>query len=59
VPYREFVSRNRQFLVLGTAGFPEDWLLPKLQEDGAQIRLLQNVKTGYRDHELYEVTLRP
>jgi len=59
VPYREFVSRNRQFLVLGTAGFPEDWLLPKLQEDGAQIRLLQDVKTGYRDRELYEVTLRP
>jgi hypothetical protein len=56
--YRDFASRNRQFLVLGTKGFPEDWLLLKLEEDGAEIRLLQDVKTGYRDRELYEVTLR-
>jgi hypothetical protein len=58
-PYRDFTGRNRQFLVLATKGFPEDWLLPKLAEDGAQIRLLREENTGYRDHELYEVTLRP
>lgn len=58
-PYRDFTSRNRQFLVLATQGFPEDWLLLKLAEDGAQIRLLREENTGYRDRELYEVTLRP
>jgi hypothetical protein len=57
-PFHEFISHHRQFLVLATAGFPEDWLLMKLQADGAQIRLLRNEKTGYRDHELYEVTLK-
>jgi hypothetical protein len=57
--YRDFTGRNRQFLVLATRGFPEDWLLPKLDEDGADIRLLREENTGYRDRELYEVTLRP
>ncbi len=56
--YRDFIVHNRRFLVLATRGFPEDWLLLKLQQDGAQIHLLQDVKTGYRDRELYEVTLR-
>ncbi len=56
-PYREFISHNRQFLVLATAGYPEDWLLEQLQADHAQIRLLQDQKTGYKDHELYEITM--
>ena len=56
--FRDFTMLNHRFLVLATAGFPEDWLLQKLQDDGAQIRLLQNQQTGYRDRELYEVTLR-
>jgi hypothetical protein len=58
-PYRDFIRRSPRFLVLATPEFPEDWLLPKLQADGAQIRLLQELKTGYRDHHLYEVTLHP
>ncbi len=58
-PYRDFTRHNRQFLVLATQGFPEDWLLLKLAEDGAQIRLIREENTGYRDRELYEVTLRP
>jgi hypothetical protein len=56
-PYGEFVIRNREFLVLGTRGFPEDWLLQKLEQDGARIRLVQALKTGYHDQELYQVTL--
>jgi hypothetical protein len=55
--YRDFASKNHRFLVLATRGFPEDWLLQKLRDDGAQIRLIQELKTGYRDHELYEVTV--
>ncbi len=58
-PYRDFVSRNPQFLVLATRGYPEDWLLSKLETDGAKVRLIQDLKTGYRDCELYEVTPRP
>jgi 4-amino-4-deoxy-L-arabinose transferase-like glycosyltransferase len=58
-PFREFTAQHRQFLVLATPGYPEDWLLPKLIADGAQIRLIQETKTGYRDRNLYEVTLNP
>jgi hypothetical protein len=57
-PYREFIGRTRQFLVLATPGYPEDWLLGQLQADGAQIRLLQKLKTGYRDCDLFQVTLQ-
>jgi 4-amino-4-deoxy-L-arabinose transferase-like glycosyltransferase len=56
-PYREFVTRNHEFLVLGTRGFPEDWLLQKLEQDGARITLLEELKTGYQDRELYQVTV--
>jgi len=56
-PYGEFVAHSREFLVLGTRGFPEDWLLQKLERDGARIRLVEELKTGYHDRELYQVTL--
>src|SRR5208282_1183540 len=55
-PYREFVTHNQEFLVLGTRGFPEDWLLQKLEQDGARITLLEHRKTGYQDRELYQVS---
>jgi Dolichyl-phosphate-mannose-protein mannosyltransferase len=54
-PYDEFVNHHRQFLVLATRGFPEDWLLKKLEQDGARIRLIQDLKTGYRDGQLYQI----
>jgi hypothetical protein len=57
-PYHEFVKNNRQFLVLANPDCPVEWLLMKLKDDGAQIRLLQEMKTGYQDHFLYEVTMR-
>jgi hypothetical protein len=56
-PYREFVKSHRRFLVLTAHDCPLDWLLLKLKDDGAQIRFLQNLQTGYYDRELYEVTL--
>jgi hypothetical protein len=56
-PYREFAKLNRRFLVLTAADCPLDWLLLKLKDDGAKIRFLQDLKTGYHDRELYEVTL--
>jgi hypothetical protein len=57
-PYPEFVKRNRQFLVLAKPECRVEWLLMKLKDDGAQVRLLQELKTGYQDHYLYEITMR-
>lgn len=56
-PYGEFIGHHNEFLVLGTRGFPEDWLLQKLERDGARVRLLEASKTGYHDRELYQVTV--
>jgi hypothetical protein len=56
-PYSAFTREHRQFLVLGTVGFPEDWLLPKLAADGAVVKELDDRETGYKDRTLLEVTL--
>jgi hypothetical protein len=57
--FRDFTHAHRQFLLLATPGYPEDWLLPKLHSDGAEIHLIDSLKTGYRDHDLYQVTVQP
>lgn len=56
--YRDFIRQHDRFLVLGTPGYAEDWLLSKLKDDGANIRLLAEMKTGYKDGSLFEVTTR-
>jgi hypothetical protein len=56
-PLRQFESRHRQFLVLGTFDYPEDWLLRKLKADGDTIRFLGDYPTSYKDSQLYSVTL--
>jgi len=58
LPYAAFVKDQRCFLVLSTPGYPADWLLAKLSDDGAEIRLLAEMKTSYRDGSLYQVTVR-
>lgn len=59
MPYREFIQHHSEFLVLGTYNYPEDWLLRKLLADHATLRFLGDYATGYKDEELYEVTLAP
>jgi len=54
--YADFRRQHTHFFVLGTFDYPEDWLLRKLQADGANLRVLRRVSDSYRDHELYEVT---
>ena len=54
--YEDFRRQHLHFFVLGTFDYPEDWLLRKLQADGANLRVLGRVSDSYRDHELYEVT---
>jgi hypothetical protein len=57
VPYADFVAEHRHFLVLATPGYPEDWLLRKLQEDHAEVRRLGRYRIPYKDTQLFEVWL--
>ena len=54
--YSDFIQRHPRFFVLGDYHFPEDWLLRKLQADGATLRMLGPTKNSYRDKDLYEVS---
>ena len=54
-PYAAFLSQHPVFYVLGTYDYPEEWLLRKLQSDGARIEVLGRVEGSYKDHELYRV----
>ncbi len=55
--YSKFTAQHRQFLVLGTYTYPEDWLLRKLRADGARLEFLGISDNTYKDHELYLVTM--
>ena len=59
MPYQEFIQQHSKFLVLGTYDYPEDWLLRKLLADHATLSFLGDYGTGYKDEQLYEVTLAP
>jgi hypothetical protein len=50
--------RHDCFLVIATPGYPEDWLLDKLKDDGAELRLLEREVTGYKDRDLFLVSLK-
>jgi hypothetical protein len=56
--YESFVHQHHKFLVYGQYNYPEDWLLRKLLADGAQLRFLGYVEGSYKDHELWEITLK-
>jgi hypothetical protein len=55
--YADFVHQHREFLVLGTYGAAEEWLLHKLHDDGAQLTWLGSYPLPYVDSDLYLVTL--
>jgi hypothetical protein len=55
--YGEFVRHNSQFLVLGTPDYPEDWLLRKLADEGARVKLIGTYTFPYKDKRLYEIVL--
>lgn len=57
--YQDFVRENPRFLVVGTYGYPEDWLLQKLQADGAAARLAWEIPPSYKDQDVYEITMPP
>jgi hypothetical protein len=56
--YPDFIARHRHFLVLGTPGYPEDWLLKRLADEHAAIQLVGEYELPYKDRALYEVSMR-
>lgn len=54
--YSAFIKTHRRFFVLGDYDFPEDWLLRKLEADGATLRLLGETEGSYKDKDLYYVS---
>ena len=56
-PYGDFIRQNTHFFVLGTPDYPEDWLIPKLLEDGADLQFRGELHSSYRDHMIFEVTI--
>jgi len=56
-PYCDFVRQNAHFFVLGTPDYPEDWLIPKLIDDGAELKFVGEVGGSYKDHTLFEVRM--
>jgi Dolichyl-phosphate-mannose-protein mannosyltransferase len=57
VSYADFIHRYREFLVLGTYDAPEEWLLQKLDDDGARLTWLGTYEVPYADTNLYLVDL--
>jgi len=55
--YWRFTKLHHQFLVLGTYDYPEDWLLRKLEADGARLVPIGFYDIPYKDHTLYKVVL--
>ena len=47
-----FTITHRHFYVFGTYTYPEDWLLPKLHDDKATLRLVAHLQTSYKDKDL-------
>ena len=54
--YSAFIKIHRHFFVLGEYDYPEDWLLRKLEADGASLRLLGQADNSYKDKDLYYVS---
>lgn len=54
--YNDFIKRTPRFFVLCTLDYPEDWLVPKLMSEGADVRVLGEVEQRYRDTLVVEVT---
>jgi hypothetical protein len=54
--YSIFIRQHPTFLVFGTYDYPEDWLLRKLQADGAHLCLLRTLTDKqFKDRQLWQV----
>lgn len=55
--FRAFTQVHREFLVLGTPEYAEDWLLRYLKASGAKLQLLGEFPSEYKDSQLFLVNL--
>ncbi len=53
----QFEQAHRRFLVYGSYGYPEQWLLRKLQHDGGRLQLLNESTGSYADQDTWLVEL--
>jgi len=53
--YSAFVAQHPRFLVVGRPDNPQDWLLAKLQDDGAEVEYIGNVSIPYADSQVFLV----
>lgn len=53
----QFEQAHRRFLVYGSYGYPEQWLLRKLKADGAHIQLMDESTGSYADQDTWLVEL--
>lgn len=57
-PYQGFVRNSHHFYVLGTPDYPEDWLIPKLMDDGAELEFRGELRgSSYKDDMIFEVKM--
>jgi hypothetical protein len=56
MPYQDFTKDTPDFLVLCLLNYPEDWLVPKLMADGAELRFLGQIEPGYQTAMVFHVT---
>ncbi len=56
--FSNFVRKHHEFLVLSRLDWPENWILPKLRDDGAVIASLGHYDIPYSDQDLFLVTVK-
>ena len=49
IPIKTSFGRTRTSFVLGTPDYPEDWLIPKLLDDGAELQFKGELRSSYKD----------
>lgn len=57
-PYSDFVREHSEFLVLSRLNWPENWILPKLQDDGDSVSNLGRYSIPYSDQDLFLVKVK-
>jgi hypothetical protein len=58
-PYCAFVSSHPRFVVVGAYNHPQGWLLRKLDQDGAELRVIGTCSGYTEECQIYEVSVRP
>jgi Dolichyl-phosphate-mannose-protein mannosyltransferase len=57
-PYCTFVSAHPRFVVVGAYDNPQGWLLRKLEQDGAKLRVIGTCSGNTEDCQIYEISVR-